>query len=251
MARSARSRFGRRSAAGAGVALAAAGALAGCVSTQTKAARLRINADRIRASQSDTRVAAANPQVTVTGLGVVGAGRRTAFVVTVRNTGARAISDLPISVGYRRHAHRPVYLNAAAGLEYFDAHLPAIAAHRSLTWVFAPTHGLPRGARPFALVGRAATVAEPGQTGRPPSIRVGVDALAGDRLTVRVRNLSSIPQYQLPVYAVAERSGRTVAAGVANVKELDGGASQTLRLVLLGRPGSSGVQLAAAATIVH
>jgi hypothetical protein len=239
-----------RTVAGAAAVLTAAGLLSGCVSTQTKAARLRVNADRIRASQSDTRVTVANPEVTVTSVGVVSAGRQAAFVVTVRNNGDRPRSDLPISVGYRRDAHHAVYLNGAAGLEYFSAHLPVVEAHGSLTWVFTPTRKLPRHARPFAIVGNTPSV--PGAAdGRPPAIRVGTDTDTRGRLTVNVHNLSDIPQYQLPVYAIAERDGRTTAAGAATVQELDAGASQTLRLPLLGRIGNAPVRLEAAATIAQ
>ena len=41
------------------------------------------------------------------------------------------------------------------------------------------------------------------------------------------------------------------AAGVATVQELDAGASQTLRLPLLGRIGNAPVRLEAAATIAQ
>jgi hypothetical protein len=250
VAPSARSRSGAQTVAGVAAVVTAAGLLAGCVSTQDKAARLRINADRIRASQVDTRVTVANPEVTVTGVVVVAAGRQAAFVVTVRDDSDRPRSDLPISVGYRGHARGAVYLNADADLDYFSAHLPVIAAHRSLTWVSAPTHRLPRRVQPFAIVGVAPSV--PGTTdGSPPALRVGAGAVTDGRLTVRVRNLSGIPQYQLPVYAVAQRDGRTTAAGAASVKELDGGATQTLRLPLLGRIDRAPVQLETAATILH
>jgi hypothetical protein len=239
-----------RTVAGAATVLTVAGLLSGCVSTQTKAARLRVNADRIRASQSDTRVTIANPEVTVTSVAVVSAGRRAAFVVTVHNNSDRPRSDLPISVGYRRHAGRAVYLNGGAGLDYFSAHLPVVAARGSLTWVFTPTRRLPRHARPFAIVGTTPSV--PGTAGgRPPAIGVGTGAVTRGRLTVKVHNPSDIPQYQLPVYATAERDGRTTAAGAATVQELDAGASQTLRLPLLGRIGNAPVRLEAAATIAQ
>jgi hypothetical protein len=239
-----------RTVTGAAVALTAAGLLTGCVSTQTKAARLRVNADRIRASQSDTRVTVANREVTVTSVAVVSAARQAAFVVTVHNNGADPRSDLPISVGYRRDARRAVYLNAAAGLDYFSAHLPVVAARGSLTWVFTPTRKLPHNARPFAIVGTTPSVSG-AAGGRPPAIRVGTGAVSRGRLTVKVHNLSDIPQYQLPIYATAQRDGRTTAAGAATVQELDAGASQTLRLPLLGRTGNAPVRLEAAATIAQ
>jgi hypothetical protein len=237
--------------AAAGVVLAAAGSTAGCVSTQDKAARLRLNSDRIRASQSVTRVAVAGPAVSVAAVALVSAGRRTAFVVTVRNGTGRAVSDLPISVGYRSAHRRSVYVNADADLGYFAAHLPVVAAHRRFIWVYTSGRRLPRHARPFALIGPRPAVSA-GLAGAPPVIDAGTrTTVPGDLLEIAVRNPSGIPQYQLPVYAVARRGGRTTAAGVGMVKELDGGATQTLRLHLLGRLDQASVQLEAPATIAQ
>ena len=226
--------------------------LAGCASTQQKAARLRLNAARILASQNGTRVRAAGSAVAVTGIALVGSGRHLAFVVSVRNPARHPISDLPISVGYHAGRRRPVYLNAGDTLTYFDAHLPAIAAGATLTWVYtAAGHRPPRAARPFALVGAAAAI--PGSAAAsPPVIRTGVGATSGDgAVTVAVRNLSGVPQYQLPVYAVAERAGRPVAAGVLTLPMLDGNAAQTVHLHLIGHRGQAPIRVQAPPTIFH
>ena len=85
-----------------------------------------------------------------------------------------------------------------------------------------------------------------------PAIRARIAApRAGDRVSVAVRNLSAVPQYQLPVYAVADEGGRTVAAGAGSLQTLAGGASQTVRLRLLGHVGRSAIQVQAAPTIFH
>jgi len=235
----------------AGVAVVAgAGPLAGCATTMQRAARLRLNSARILASQSSIRVSTAGTTVTVTGVTLIRSGRATAFVVTVRNVGRRAISDLPISVGYRLAHHREVYVNAGDTLTYFDAHLPGIAAGASLTWVYTAGRRLPAGARPFARVG--STPAVPGAAvDGSPVIRVRATPATGTLVDVAVRNLSGVPQYQLPVYAVAERDGHAVAAGQSSVTELAGGASQTLQLRLLGRTGPAAVQVEAPSTIFH
>jgi hypothetical protein len=236
------------------VAVLGAGLLAGCATTQQTAARLRLNSARILASQNGTRVTAAGDAVAVTGIALIASDRRTAVVVTVRNPAGRPVSDLPISVGYRTGHRRLVYLNAGSNLTYFDAHLPAVAARSTLTWVYAAGRRLPRGARPFALVG--ATAAVPGSAvASPPVIRTGSPASTGGGVvTVAVRNLSGVPQYQLPVYVVAERGGRPVAAGEHTLPTLNGNADQTVRLRLLGDPGRVGrgrVVVEAPPTIFH
>lgn len=227
-----------------------AGTLAGCVSTQQKAAWLRLNNARIVASQNGTRVTARSATVAVTRIVVVASGRRTAFVLTVRNAGRRAVSDLPISVGYDVPHHHKVYLNAASGIAYFAAHLPAIAGRRSLTWVYTSGRRLPAGARPFARVG--ADPAIPGSTvDQLPVIRARATSVGSALVEVSVQNLSGIPQYQLPLYAVAERDGRAVAAGQASLGELAGDSSQTVRLRLLGRAGPAPILVQAPPTIFH
>lgn len=241
----------RRPAVAGLAALAGAGALAGCASTQEKAARLRLNSARIVASQSATRVTTPGVAVAVLRTALVSAAGHTAFVVTVGNSGRRAVSDLPISVGYRPRGRHDVYVNAGADLPYFDAHLPAIAGHATLTWVYTVRRRLPAGVRPFARVGPAPAV--PGAAlSLPPAIRAEVRAPgAGGRVTVAVRNLSGVPQLQLPVYAVAERDGHPVAAAEQTLAQLAANASQTVRLRLLGAAGRSAVQVQAAPTIFH
>lgn len=230
--------------------IAGAGMLAGCVSTQQKAARLRLNSARILASEDGTRVKAAAATVAVTRILLVASGRRTAFVVTVRNAGRRAVSDLPISVGYSVPRHRDVYLNADSDIAYFAAHLPAVGVHRSLTWVYTAGRRLPAGAHPFARVGAAPAV--PGSTvDQPPVIQARATTAGGTLVKVAVQNRSGVPQYQLPVYAVAEQNGRAVAAGQASLRELAGDSSQTLRLRLLGRAGPAPVLVEAPPTIFH
>lgn len=225
-------------------------ALTGCATTQERAARLRLNADRIRASQTSTRVTASRSRLIVTGLAVVAAGRRAAFAVTVHNPTRAAVSDLPISVGYRR-GQRRTYLNADSDGAYFAAHLPAIAAGHSLTWVYAAARAVPHGARPFALVGGRSAVPHSVRS-HPPRIEVAArPGRPGAPLVATVRNLSSIPQYQLPIYAVARRGRRTVAAGTTTVAELGGGARRTVRLRLLGRHAIRDVRLQAPATILQ
>jgi hypothetical protein len=216
------------------------------------AARLQLNSARVRASQLPSRVARddASPTAKVQRLEVVTAAGRVAYVVTVRNTGGHAVSDLPISVGYTTAHHVPVYLNAQDTLTYFQAHLPAIPAGGTITWVY-PSAALPSGAAPFAAIGADPEPA----TGRvtSPSIMVSVTRRSpgGERLAVRIHNLSGIPQYQLPVYAVAERAGRLVAAGTTSVATLDGGSEQTVQLPLLGDASGAQVTIEAPPTIFN
>jgi hypothetical protein len=244
-----RTRAARMALTGA-VALGAAGLLAGCATTMQEASRLQLNSARIRASQVSTRVTSTStsPQVRVTGLDVVTEGKRAAFVVRLRNDGRRTLSDLPISVGYRLASGNATYLNAGDDLDYFQAHLPVIAAGRQLTWVFSASAAEPRGARPFALVGATpAATADP--TASLPVVTARAGSARGEDVRVELDNASSVPQYQLQVYAVAVRDGGYVAAGNTTVEHLGTSSSRTIELPLLGSLSRATVEVEALPTI--
>jgi predicted component of type VI protein secretion system len=238
-------------------AVATVTALAGCSTTQQEAARLQLNAARIRASERRTEVTVPGRAVDVTRVVRVVTGDRTAFVVQVRNAGRAPVSDLPISVGVRVGSKRRIYVNqqSAAELSYFAAHLPLVAAGATLTWVYTTRRRLPAHARPFALVGGTPSNSAP-RTTPIPVIRVSAvatiapAATAGaSPLAVSLHNLSSVPQYQLQVYAVAQRGSRFVAAGSLTVPHLGSNASSTVKVPILGHVDHARLQIEAPPTI--
>ncbi len=232
-------------------AAVAAGLLAGCSTTMQEASRLQLNSARIRASQVSTRVTRTSGVVRVQRLALLSASGRAAYVVTVRNSADRALSDLPISVGYTAAGGSPTYLNSGDTLDYFQSHLPVVAARGELTWVFTAARALPRGAHAFALVGSTpATAAHPSTP--LPRITATANATAlspGGRLRIVLDNASSVPQYQLQVYAVAERAGGYVAAGGETVEHLGTSSRRTIELPLLGSLSRATVQVEALPTI--
>ena len=226
----------------------------GCATTMQTAARLQLNDARIRAAEVPTHVLTPGHTVRVTAVMLLRHGDHIAFVVGVRNSGARPVSDLPISVGVRTLRHGRRAFNAGTTGAYFQSHLPVVAAGARISWVLAGDERVPSGARPFAVVG--GTPSTPARPGRSlPALRLvrvtrshGVTARPG-QLTVLVSNLSSIPQYQLQVYAVGRRSGRPVAAGALTVPVLAAGARVRVRLPLVGASNPGQLQLQAFPTI--
>lgn len=224
--------------------------LAGCTTTPQKAARLQLNNARIRLSQTPLRLGAGSSGVRVTAVRLFTArtGKNAAVAVSVRNQNAKPVSDLPVLVGVNLPKGHRVELNAAAGVSYFRNHLPAIGAGAQLTWVLTLNHRLPAGARPFARVGSpdpsiATTI------GSLPALRVSSVKPSGAGTDLTVQNSSGVTQYQLPVYALARRGARWVAAGEATIDELDGGAKSQLRLPLVGNPSGATVSFEAPPTI--
>jgi hypothetical protein len=225
--------------------IGALGALAGCTTTQQKAAWLRMNDARLRASELSVRVATPGSEVAVEQVSTVSGGGRGAVVVRVRSLASRTLSDLPISVGVIDKSGKRTYLNGAAGLDYFQTHLPVIHARGRLTWVYPTSHPLPAGAHLFARVGSQSLAA------RPPLPQIQVErglVTRGGVVRLKVVNRSSVPQYQLPVYAFVRRSGRYVAAGQATIGVLAGGGTSAVGLKLVGNP-QGGLAIEAGPTI--
>jgi hypothetical protein len=224
--------------------------LAGCVTTQQEAAWVQINSARLRASQAPLDLAGRSTQVEVTSVRLIALPRapESAIVVTLRNRASRPVSDLPVLVGVSLPHGRHISLNRETA-DYFQNHVPAIGPHAALSFVLTVARRLPAGAVPFARVGRSATVAVP-VGAELPAVEVTSSRERPGGATLTVRNLSGIPQFQLPVYAVARRHGESVAAGQTLVSELDSGASAQLRVSLIGNSAGATLSLQAPPTIL-
>lgn len=224
--------------------------LAGCTTTQQKAARLQLNNARIRLNLTPLRLGHETSAARIMAVRLLtGHSRRGAAVlVTVRNQSSTPVSDLPVLVGVRLPKGRRLDLNAAAGTSYFRNHLPVIAAGGDLTWVLTTDRRLPAGARPFAKLGSASPTTATA-IGTLPMVRVAAVKTSGAGTDLTVRNSSAVTQYQLPVYAFARRGEQWVAAGQATIGELDGGASTKLRLPLVGNSSGATLSFEAPPTI--
>jgi hypothetical protein len=226
-----------RSVRNATLVVAGALALAGCTTTQHEAQRERLDSARQRVALESTRVTVANTVVTATSVAEVRADGKTAFVVTIGNHGHSGVTDLPISVGYTAPGGATVYLNAAASLNYFESHLPAVRPGKSLVWVFTTDRTIPPGSRPFARIGLKRAV--PALLTERVNIGVSYRYLpTKNSLTVHLTNSTSVPQYQLQVYAYAKRDGHLVGAANATVMNLGAGTGRKIRLGLVGSPSN-------------
>lgn len=219
-------------------------AVTGCATTQDEAARLQINSARLRAAEVPVRIAQSDPGVRVTTTALVSGTGGSAVVVRLRNLLARPVSDLGLLVGYSQRGKRLTYLNKAPGLDYFQTHVPAIAAHGVLTWVFTTSRRLPTGVTVFAHLGEPSAAA-PALPATLPSL--GISQAGSAQVTVS--NPTAVPQYQLQVYGVAQRRGRYVAAAQANIEHLGTGSSKAIRLALIGSAAGSRLSLEVPPTI--
>jgi hypothetical protein len=234
---------GRRAVAALAGAAVLSASVSGCVSTQHKNARAKLVADRTIEGRKPLWLGGRSRDVHVLRVAAVRGRRGGALVVTLRNRGERALTDVPVVVGMLRTGDRRTELNGGRGLGWFQTHLAAIGAGETATWVFTTRRALPNG-RPWAVAGRATSVAS------VPRIAATV-APASRRRTVRVAlvNDSGIPQYGLQIYAVARAGGRVVAAGTTSVRHLGSRGHATARVALVGAPGHHTIRVYAQATI--
>jgi hypothetical protein len=229
-------------------ALVLVASASGCDSTQSKNARAELTAKRELAARELPSVRRVDPRVRVERVALVrGRGQTAAIVVELRSRAAQALTDVPIAVGVRGRDGRARVVNAKRHLEWFQTHVPAIPSRGEVTWVFKGARGVAPGDRPFAKVGVARRPAL-STASSLPEIAARVE-LAGKKARVVVENGSDVPQYDLQVYAFAERGGAYVAAGKASVEHLGTGRRTTVAVPLAGVPRGRELRATAIPTI--
>jgi hypothetical protein len=225
-----------RIAAIAAVLLAAAG-LSACESTADKSARIAAEGrDAVQAAgtlkirrNADVRVARA--------VVVRGAGGAVAAAVEVHNAGAHAQRDVPVLIDVRDRRGASLYKNDAIGLQPALQRLATVGARRSAWWV---NDQVTVAAAPRTV--RARVGAAPAAT-RVPKVRVTGVHFEGDStgryLTGRVVNPTRKALRDVPIFAVALKGSRVVAAGRALVPKLpaaDSPKKVVFRLFFVGEP---------------
>ena len=200
---------------------------AGCESSQTRSARLKAAAVD-RAPEQAITIARPNPDVRVTATAIVNdaQAKRSAAVITLRNTSRRPLAGMALLFEVRDGAGRQVFTNNSAGASLDLVSVPSLAPGATLTWVDDAIVNVNSGRDVTARVG-AARAAVPAGT-RLPSLRISavqVQRDPGGAATAvgRVVNSSSVAQERLVVFATARRGARIVAAGRAVVPLLKPG----------------------------
>jgi hypothetical protein len=231
----------------AAVALVAATGLSACESTAEKSARIAAEGrDAVQAA--GTLKIRRNAEVRVARAVVVrGAGGAVAAAVEVRNTGGRAQRDVPVLIDVRGAHGASLYKNDAVGLQPALQRLATVRAGASAWWVNdqVTVASVPRSVR--ARVGAAPSAA------RVPRVRVTGVHFDGDStgrfLTGTVVNPSRSVLRNVPIFAVALKGSRVVAAGRAIVPKLPAARSPkkvVFRLFFVGEPRGARIALTVA-----
>jgi hypothetical protein len=223
--------------------LLAALALTGCETTAEKSAKLEKQAKRVTlVKQKGLSITRQSTVIKVLETGVVHDTEGAAAVVSLRNTGPRALSDVPIAIAIRSADGASVYTNSTPGLSRTLVSVALVPAHAELTWIDDQI-------QTASADSASARVGEgPAVSGALPKISLaGVhpheEAANGTTAEGTVTNHSSVAQQELVIYAVARRGRTVVAAGRAVLASLPAGATAPFQIFFIGEPRGARLQL--------
>jgi hypothetical protein len=255
--------------------------LSACESTETESARLGREGAKLIAGAGTLGTGGANPDVHVAQVALVQSPGRTAAAVRLTNTGAGAQLDVPVLIDVRSPRGASLYRNDIQGLEPSLQQMALLPAHTSGWWVDdqvlasgTPSSVKVRVGASRLTAGRAAGTGGAGAVGTgvagavgagvagaagagTPEVQVsgvtlGSQELVGPYVDATVVNHSGVAQHNMPIFAVALRGQRVVAAGRALVPSLAaaGAASRAgFRLYLVGSPAGARIELTPAPAV--
>jgi len=232
------------------VALALLASAAGCESTQSKSERLASQAKSNLGEAKGVVVKKQNPQVKIVATATLKDANGEAVAVLIRNTGRRTLARMPIAVELANRGGKSVYRNDTPGLETALVQVPLLRPGQELWWVNDQVTSTGRPARAKALVGPA----KPAGAATPrisiSGVRLENDPVSGVAATGRARNGSEVEQKRLPIFCVARRGNRVVAAGRAIVDKLKPGKSRRFTIFFIGDPREARLTLSVSPTVL-
>ncbi len=230
-------------------------AATGCESTESESARLGREGAKLIASAGTVGLGASNRAVRVGQVALVQGSGRTAAAVELTDTGALPQMNVPVLIDVRDPKGASVYRNDIQGLEPSLQEMPLLRAHQKAWWVddqVLPS-GTPRSVQVRVGAARADSVSLAASAGvQLGGVSLG-NGIAGPYLNATVVNRSGVAQHNMPIFAVALRAGRVVAAGRALVPSLPvaspGGHATSFRIYLVGSPAGAQIELTPAPTV--
>jgi hypothetical protein len=223
--------------------------LAACQSTADKSARIAREGRQAVKAAGRLRVDRPNADVrAVRAVVVRGTGGAAAAAVELRNRGARAQADVPVLIDVRDAKGASVYRNDTVGLQPALQRLALVRGRGSAWWVNDQVLSASPPRTVTARVGAARTVARTADVALR-DIHFESDA-TGRFLTGIATNKSRAVVRDVPVFGVALRGRRVVAAGRALLTRLVPAATAKkpfrFRLFFVGDPRGARVVLTVA-----
>jgi hypothetical protein len=228
-------------------------ALGACESTQTKSARLE-KTGKNKAQLTTVSAGAANTAVKVVSTTVLTSDAGKAAVVQLQNTGPAAEVDVPLVITVKDAAGKPLYKNDIDGLQPSLQSLAYLDKGAKAYWV---NDQVLAGTPPKSVdveVGKAKATAPKDV----PEISLGKPVLKDDTsgayATAEVKNLSKLTQIDLPIFAVALKGGKVVAAGRAIVEKLLPAPTKKpvfYKIFFIGNPKGATLEVHVAPTVLQ
>jgi hypothetical protein len=252
--------------------------LSGCESTESESARLGREGAKLVAATGTVGLGAANQVVHVGQAALVHGEGRTAVAVQLTDTGSLPQAGVPVLIDVLSAKGASLYRNNTQGIEPSLQEMPLLRPHQSAWWVDDQVlaSGTPStvkvrvgaaranngAARTNATAagygaGRGTATREPHPSPSPsppagvsPDVQASVtdrgSNLGGPYLDGTVLNRTGVAQRNMPVFAVALRGARVVAAGRALVPALAAAGRASFRIYLVGSLAGARIELTTA-----
>jgi hypothetical protein len=222
---------------------------AACESTESESAKIEREAAIAREHEPGAlKLGAPNRSVRVSHTTLLSSGGRGALALRLSSSSARAQANVPVLLEIKGKAGKVLYSNQPGGTDPKLQRISLLRPHASAWWVNdqvlvnQPSTGVKV---------RVGTGSRVGSHGAPPPLvarkthvvgRPGASTVSGELV-----NEGSRAQREVPVFAVALRGGKVVAAGRVLVARLAGrhGASARFQIPLVGDASRAKIELTA------
>ncbi len=220
--------------------------LPACASTQQESEKIGREGRQLSTGPSALKLGAVNHSVRVSDVTLLSSAGRTAVAAKLTGTATRPQLDLPVLVEVTGAHGKVLYSNETGGLEASLQRLALLRPGQGEWWVDDQvlTSQSATGVKVTVGTGsspRASSSLPPPSTTTPHVAEQGGVSV----LSANLVNHSAKAQGKVPVFAVAVRGGRVVAAGRAMVGALSGhpGASVPFQIFLVGNPAGANIEL--------
>jgi hypothetical protein len=227
-------------------------ALSACSSTEEESAKIAREGKALSAGPAALKLGRANRGVRVSDATLLSSSGRMAVAVKLTGTANRAQLNLPVLVNVTGAGGKLLYSNGSGGVEASLQRIALLRPHTSEWWV---DDQVLSSQTTTGVKVRVGTGTPPRSHGALPTLQTRGAKLsqqAGSSvLSGQLVNGSSKAQSKVPVFAVAVRAGKVVAAGRAVVEALPGraGATSAFQIFMVGNPAGAKIELTAVPTV--
>jgi hypothetical protein len=215
--------------------------LSACESTEQESAKIGREGQRLVASQGALQLGAVNHSVRVADVTLLTGAGRTAVAVRLTGTSTRPQLNVPVLVSVTGAHGRVLYSNDTGGLEASLQRVALLRPGQEEWWV---NDQVLTSQTPAGVTVRVGTGAAPSAT--IPQVAVSGVSLGQQAglplLTGTIVDHSAHMESKVPVFAVAVRGGRVIAAGRAVAESLAPRTPTQFQIFFVGDPAGASIK---------